>query len=734
MTRSRPLPGIRFEAVAPPLGDALPRMDIPVFAGFAASGPLHTPLAVEDVSQFANVFGGDVELPRPRNVRDPRIAHLGPTVRAFFRNGGRRCWIIRVADSQAEWTRFPMPNLMKVLPDDTLVPAFVVARSEGSWADALRVQTNLRSRPVRVLTLTLGANPSMEVAVSSANEIAVGDLVRVSWPDANLALHLFVDEVIDASSPPPSTVRTVSLRGKALWLRRILPSPPEAEPVYAVETSPAPSGRMVSEQITFDLTVRSSEDRPLRLSGLGFAPAHTRYFGALPADVALFASKPEAQWELLWSEVSSPRFPIAALFDGGRYLPVGMDVLLSDEQPAAVHDEPRAFVRNGLSQFSRDMFLDANLGHSDVRDLLDRANALRDLQNATLTGIHAAIGIEEATMLAAPDAVHRGWRLAADPVAELGSPPASPLPPVAARPTFFDCDTGLSVSSPPSTSIGGPAGAAENWTAFDENEDDDPTLVDVHKAMVRIAAARADMVAMLSLPRHYDHRRAIAHTSLLEDLGAQARSYAALSHPWVVMRDDDAGPLRTFPPDGPMTGVMAARANLRGAWVAPANEPLRGVVALTPAIRADARQSLQDAGVNIIRHEPSGFVCLDADTLTIDDDYRALNVRRLLILLRRVAIRTGNDYAFEPNSLSLRNTIKRGFEAMLSSLFARGAFAGRNTKSAFQVVTDETVNTPAGVDAGRLVAEIRVAPSRPLSFLTIRLLQRGEAAVVQEVR
>jgi hypothetical protein len=43
----RRLPGIRFEASAPPLDEVLPRMDIAAFVGFAASGPVHLPVAVE---------------------------------------------------------------------------------------------------------------------------------------------------------------------------------------------------------------------------------------------------------------------------------------------------------------------------------------------------------------------------------------------------------------------------------------------------------------------------------------------------------------------------------------------------------------------------------------------------------------------------------------------------------------------------------------------------------------
>jgi phage tail sheath protein FI len=183
-----------------------------------------------------------------------------------------------------------------------------------------------------------------------------------------------------------------------------------------------------------------------------------------------------------------------------------------------------------------------------------------------------------------------------------------------------------------------------------------------------------------------------------------------------------------------MAGVMAARALARGAWVAPANEALRGVVALDPAIPAASHQSLQDAGLNLIRQEPSGFLCLNADTLSPDDDVRPLNVRRLLILIRRVALRAGNRFTFEPNGDRLRRAVKRGFEAVLEQLFTRGAFAGRRSSDAFRVVTGESLNTPQSMDAGRLLAEIRVAPSRPLSFLTVRLLQHGDTTVATEVR
>src|ERR1700752_5168841 len=61
----RRLPGFRFETQAPPLPEVLPRMDIAVFVGFAASGPLQTPVAVESEPQFAAIFGDEGQkLPR----------------------------------------------------------------------------------------------------------------------------------------------------------------------------------------------------------------------------------------------------------------------------------------------------------------------------------------------------------------------------------------------------------------------------------------------------------------------------------------------------------------------------------------------------------------------------------------------------------------------------------------------------------------------------------------------
>src|SRR5256714_4880869 len=124
-------------------------MDVAVFVGFAASGPIDQPVVVEDSAQFAVIFGEDAPLAWDAERGAAVRAYLGPAVRDFFRQGGRRCWIIRVARA-ATYNYFPVPALLERSANGDLFPAFGRARSEGSWSDALRVGTCLQSHPMEV--------------------------------------------------------------------------------------------------------------------------------------------------------------------------------------------------------------------------------------------------------------------------------------------------------------------------------------------------------------------------------------------------------------------------------------------------------------------------------------------------------------------------------------------------------------------------------------------------------
>ena len=117
-TNSR-LPGITFQVESPAPDEVLPRMDITAFVGLAAAGPLHTPVPVEDIAEFRDIFGSDLPLAWDEELGAMQYAHLSTAVFAFFRNGGKRCWVVRVAGEAAS-NQFILPGLIRA---DTFQPA-----------------------------------------------------------------------------------------------------------------------------------------------------------------------------------------------------------------------------------------------------------------------------------------------------------------------------------------------------------------------------------------------------------------------------------------------------------------------------------------------------------------------------------------------------------------------------------------------------------------------------------
>lgn len=303
---------------------------------------------------------------------------------------------------------------------------------------------------------------------------------------------------------------------------------------------------------------------------------------------------------------------------------------------------------------------------------------------------------------------------------------------------FSDWSIGLAVKVP----------AAENWVANSTRDYDSDVLFAVQRALLRMCAARGDLFAVLDLPEHYDKDDALTHIATLKATKgstsassgiepfsadeAKALSFGAVYHPWLITREDGFEQVRNVPPGGNICGVMAHRAIQRGAWIAPANESLQGVFGLAKAFERESFLDFQDGLVNLVRQEPTGFLVLDSDTLSDDPDLRSINVRRLLSLLRRLALKRGAEYVFEPNDERFRRQVQRGFASLLDIMFTRGAFAGTTPANAYQVVVSDTVNNFQSVEQGRFIVELRIAPSQPLKFVTVRLLQTGGRSTVTE--
>jgi hypothetical protein len=325
---------------------------------------------------------------------------------------------------------------------------------------------------------------------------------------------------------------------------------------------------------------------------------------------------------------------------------------------------------------------------------------------------------------------------------------------VVPRTTFLPC----AVPVPPAgvaTEVRPPLPDTVVWRARTAAEAEPwPTLRAIQTSVLRWCAARGDVIAVLGLPRSFTAEEAVRHVSVLrgnlpafEADGRMAAGafleggvpaltsdesfvlgYGAVYHPWPVA-GRTGGDLWPDPPDGAVLATYAATAAARGAWVAPARRQLQGTLALAPLVDDQRLPSMMTAGINPLVEDPSGFMAITASTLSEVGAVRPVNVRRLIALLRRLAQREGAGIVFEPNDRELQRTVRMRFERFLTAMFLRGAFAGAVPQEAFEVSTGDAVNPPEAVDSGRFVIEVRVAPSRPLEFITVRLVLAGGTAL-----
>ena len=279
-------------------------------------------------------------------------------------------------------------------------------------------------------------------------------------------------------------------------------------------------------------------------------------------------------------------------------------------------------------------------------------------------------------------------------------------------------------------------------------------LVAVHRATLRFCAARADLLALLALPR--DHREAEArqHVARLlpseaPPLGAQdfvvpplgageaaALGYGALLHPWVGATLEGAPlsgePVAFGPPEGAVAGLLAAQALGEGAWHSPGNVPLEGVLAGSPRLDDAAWARLAEARVNLVRRGPRGFALAGSDTLARESALRPIPVRRLLVLLRRLALHVARPFVFENNGPDAHALLRRTLEGALSELYLRGAFRGAAAGEAYRVAVQEAPGAEGRADRGELLVELHVAPAAPLEFLRVRLELGTSGSLVLE--
>jgi phage tail sheath protein FI len=218
------------------------------------------------------------------------------------------------------------------------------------------------------------------------------------------------------------------------------------------------------------------------------------------------------------------------------------------------------------------------------------------------------------------------------------------------------------------------------------------------------------------------------------DAAGYDSKYAALYYPWVQVLDPATGTNAYIPPSGHMAGVWARTDATRGVHKAPANEVVRGALALETHLTKAEQELLNPIGVNCVRSfSGKGIRVWGARTLSSDPAWRYLNVRRLFNYLEESILGGTQWVVFEPNDDALWARIRRTISAFLVMEWRKGALFGLTPDEAFFVKCDRETNPAEGIDLGQVICEVGIAPVKPAEFVIFRLAQMsGGTSLVNE--
>lgn len=205
-------------------------------------------------------------------------------------------------------------------------------------------------------------------------------------------------------------------------------------------------------------------------------------------------------------------------------------------------------------------------------------------------------------------------------------------------------------------------------------------------------------------------------------------NYAATYYPWVKILDAGINKPVWVPPSVVIPGVLAFNDRVAAEWYAPAGLNRGGLTSVLDAytrLTHAERDELYESRVNPIATFPGTGVCvwgqktLQAKPSALD----RINVRRLLIALKKYIASATKYLVFENNTAQTRNRFLNIVNPYLESVQQRqGLYA-------FRVVMDETNNTPDIIDRNIMYGQIFLQPAKTAEFIIIdfNILPTGAA-------
>lgn len=214
--------------------------------------------------------------------------------------------------------------------------------------------------------------------------------------------------------------------------------------------------------------------------------------------------------------------------------------------------------------------------------------------------------------------------------------------------------------------------------------------------------------------------------SILQGTGIDT-NYAATYWPWIQIEDNTSGLFTYQSPTLMVVRAIAFTDNVAAPWFAPAglNRGLAGAGIIRADIKLDTndRDTLYQGRINpIATFVQQGISIWGQKTLqNRQSALDRINVRRLLLQVRRLIAAASLTLVFEQNDQTLRDQFLAKVEPILLQI------QNQRGLTAFKVIMDDSNNTAETIDRNILVGKIQLKPTRTAEFidLTFQVLPTG---------
>lgn len=214
-------------------------------------------------------------------------------------------------------------------------------------------------------------------------------------------------------------------------------------------------------------------------------------------------------------------------------------------------------------------------------------------------------------------------------------------------------------------------------------------------------------------------------------------SYGCAYFPWVKIQDEINDQQVWVPPSVVALGTFANTERNHSLWFAPAGFTRGGlsngaagipVLGVSQRLSAQDRDDLYEHSINPIAQFPAeGIVIFGQKTLMATPSaLDRVNVRRLMIYVKKEISRTASVLLFDQNVQSTWNRFKGQVEPFLASLKARLGLDD------FKVVLDSSTTTADLIDRNIMYAKIFLKPTKALEFIAIDFVITNSGAAFED--